>query len=265
MKRYLLIFGLFIFVCFCKNAVVLCSPQASIDALIIENREKLEQATNDGDRERLYEARQLFERMLTMKQKEFLVHYYIALASQNLYYLIYDNEEQKAELIKNAIEHLELSIKSNKKFAESWILLANMYGLKIGVDSKNTISLSKKQKKALRTALKLEPENPRRFLVSGRSAYFTPKAFGGGMEKAEKDLLQALELFSSYVAKSKAYPIWGHDETYVWLGQIAVKQKKFKAAEEYYQQALKLNPNYNWVSNYLMPQLKEKMASGADS
>ncbi|RQW01830.1 hypothetical protein EH223_14135 [candidate division KSB1 bacterium] len=225
----------------------------------------MKQAINNGDIDELAQTRQLFERMLMMNQQEWLVHYYIALANQNLYYFVRDDQDQQAKLINDAIEHLEMSLELNKKFAESWTLLANMYGLQIGVDSKNTIQLSKKQKKAIKTATKLEPDNPRLYLVSGRSAYFVPKAFGGGFEKAKADLAKALDLFSSYEPPSDIYPQWGEDETYVWLGQIAAREDSLQLAEYYYQKALKINPEYKWVSNYLLPTLKKKMNATVQS
>lgn len=237
----------------------------TFDDYIVENKYKMNQATNYGDKNELAHTRQLFERMLTMKQKEWLVHYYIALANQNLTYFVRDDQEQQAKLIDDAIEHLDIALQSNKKFAEAWILLANMYGLKIGVESENTINLSKKQKKAIKTATKMEPDNPRLYLVSGRSAYFVPKAFGGGLEKAKADLRKALDLFSSYRAPSEIYPQWGEDETYVWLGQIAVKEDSLQLAEYYYQQALKINPEYKWVANYLLPTLQKKINAAAPS
>ena len=46
-------------------------------------------------------------------------------------------------------------------------------------------------------AIAAGPVNPRVWLMKGIGAVNTPSAFGGGLDKAESHLKQALELFKS--------------------------------------------------------------------
>ena len=59
------------------------------------------------------------------------------------------------------------------------------------------MTLGPKSNGLLDRAKELEPKNPRVWLVSGMSAMFTPKMFGGGTDKAEQELRKSLDLFDN--------------------------------------------------------------------
>lgn len=104
-------------------------------------------------------------------------------------------------------------------------------------------------------AVALGPDNPRVWMLRGVSAMFKPRLFGGGLGKAERDLLRALELFTRDVPQSPAAPWWGHAETYGWLGQVYVRQGKVALARDAYARALMIEPANAWVRDHLMPAL----------
>jgi len=47
-------------------------------------------------------------------------------------------------------------------------------------------------------SIKANPENPRPYLIRAMGIYYTPKAFGGGAEKAVPYLEKALEKYEAF-------------------------------------------------------------------
>ena len=54
-------------------------------------------------------------------------------------------------------------------------------------------------------------QNPRPYFLEGQSKFYTPSAFGGGVEKAFPILENALEYYSVFQAK-KYWPNWGYED-----------------------------------------------------
>jgi len=78
-------------------------------------------------------------------------------------------------------------------------------------------------------ALELDPNDPRIYIVIGRRQLYSPRMFGGDIEKA-------IESFR------KATTIDPHsDESFVWLAIACGKKGDFKAAKAAVDEALRLN------------------------
>jgi tetratricopeptide (TPR) repeat protein len=108
-------------------------------------------------------------------------------------------------------------------------------------------------------AMELDPQNPRAHFLAGVGANFTPKLFGGGKGKARNLLKKAAQLFTVYQKLSILYPDWGERETYAWLGIIAADSDSLNLAKSYYEQALEIDPNFNWVKYQLLPELEKTL------
>jgi len=92
------------------------------------------------------------------------------------------------------------------------------------------------------------------WLISGISAMFTPKTFGGGAERAERDLRKAIALFETDRPVAPA-PSWGRADAWIWLGQALQKEEKIDDARAAYQKALEIQPGNQWVQRVLLPSL----------
>lgn len=108
---------------------------------------------------------------------------------------------------------------------------------------------------AYERARALAPDNPRVAMQEGVSRLFRPKFAGGGIERAEKELTRALELFAKEPPDSP-WPNWGRVEIYAWLGLTMTKKRDYAAARRYLEKALSLEPEYRWVKESLLPGLK---------
>src|SRR5262249_14383322 len=116
---------------------------------------------------------------------------------------------------------------------------------------------------ALDRAQKSDPENPRVALQKGISAYFTPSAFGGGLDKAERELIRAQELFLKQKRPAE-WPNWGELDVLAFRGQIRAKKGDRDGARAFYQQALAIAPDFGWVRQVLLPALDRPQKTTKD-
>jgi tetratricopeptide (TPR) repeat protein len=229
------------------------------DENIIEARAKLYEAIQTFDQKKLIEAESLFERILSMDSKAWIAHYYIALTDEYISHTFYSDKDKQEKYINKGIDNLETCVELHKDFSEAYILLASLYGIKIGVNQALAVSLNSKASSALEKAKKIEPDNPRIYLIAARSAFYTPEIFGGGFRKAKEELNKALDLFPKYKPQKETYPAWGYDEVYSYLGQMAVQEEQFEQAKAYYSKALEINASNMYVKYKLMPMLENAM------
>src|SRR5262249_45896739 len=113
-------------------------------------------------------------------------------------------------------------------------------------------------------AMRLEPNNPRVVLQSAMSLYFTPAEYGGGADKAEAGLRQALALFDREPA-GRPGPNGGGFDAHAWLaparagrgrtGETRAGRGDKAGARAEYEQALAIWPNSPWVKYVLIPAL----------
>jgi hypothetical protein len=73
---------------------------------------------------------------------------------------------------------------------------------------------------ALETAKKLNPENPRIYMLEGQDKFFTPEQFGGSKAEAKKLFEKSLEKFSAFKPASELEPNWGRSSVEYFLSQI---------------------------------------------
>ncbi len=254
---------LFCILCLVLPLISYAQTEVNIDSLIIQGKQQLNQAENTWKETDLLQARAYFERLLTNPSKVWLVHYYLGLADSRLvsYYFSIQNKDKAKLFIDDGIEHLQHCVETKEDFADVHSLLSSLYGNKIGVNPFSAMTLGPKSGKEMEKAMFIEPKNPRNYLIAGWSAYFTPRLFGGGKDKAEKYFKQAITYFDSSKVTDPLLPDWGHDEAYAWLGLVQMGNKEFEAAKSNFTKALEINPDYNWVNYVLMPDLNKKMAS----
>ena len=218
---------------------------------------EIEAANAVGDLGRLTNAAAMIDRVLTVTPNDPSLLYYRSLA---LYRMasIYTGQKKREEA-KRALDEADLLLEqatSKSPTADALALRSGVIGLMIG-SSGNPMSgmtLGPKAAGLLDRAKELEPKNPRVWLVSGMSAMFTPKMFGGGTDKAEQDLRRALTYFETDQPTAPA-PSWGRADAYIWLGQALHKNDRINDARAAYEKALELQPENGWVRNVLLPSL----------
>ena len=118
--------------------------------------------------------------------------------------------EEKHKLLDLAQTQLDLLLKSFKNESEIFALQAFAYQMRI-TDMSKGFKYSSLASEALEEAEKLNPKNPRVYYIRGNNILHTPKAFGGGKQKAKPFFEKASGLFESQKQANAIEPAWGND------------------------------------------------------
>lgn len=97
--------------------------------------------------------------------------------------------------------------------AEVAVVKAMLAAARIAVDEKKRGQKYGMQvSRYANAAIKLDPANPRAYLLKGRALLYTPEAFGGGARKARPAFETALEKFRTDKPDNEFSPVWGRSE-----------------------------------------------------
>ena len=234
------------------------AAQASAATSLADSaRVTIEAAVDRGDLTALDASIGLLDRGLALHTNDPLLRHYRGYALYRAGTLVFGQSGARARTyFERAAADLELLAKG-ATIPETYAILASVYGMQIGTSRLGMIAgmrLGPKANEMMARAVETGPRNPRVWVMRGISAFNTPGAFGGGIDKAETYLKKAVELFSTERA-APTLPAWGRADAHVWLGQVYAKQGKRDAARAEYQAALALQPRHPWITGTLLPQL----------
>jgi hypothetical protein len=169
-----------------------------------------------------------FERIADAEKTQWLPYYYAALAQVNAGNFIYTaNASNPAELknldaladkAEQMITKAEVLSKNN---SEIYAVKKMVASLRMMVDPMNRyMTYGPPAQEALETARKLNPGNPRIYLLEGQDKFFTPEQFGGSKTEAKKLFEEALKKYESFKPASELDPNWGRTTAQYFLSQI---------------------------------------------
>jgi tetratricopeptide (TPR) repeat protein len=210
-----------------------------------------------GDDARLAAARALAERAVAIHPEDALLHHYLGFALYRQAAVTHDDPE-RPRILDAAQAALERSA-AIRPLPETHALLASVYGLRIGANPALGASLGHRSGGERAIAGRLGPENPRVWLLKGIGAFFTPEAFGGGLERAGEDFDRSLELFE-VDDPERPLPRWGRADAHLWRGRVHEGFGQVDQARAEYETALLLEPEYVWVRDVLLPGLASDSA-----
>lgn len=218
--------------------------------------------TATGQAGGLDQAIALIDRVLTVTPNDAVMQHYKGYALYRKTNTLMSDASKKDEakaLLEEADDMFERSAKA-LAWAETHALRASVTGQMIAVGNPMSgMWLGPRADGQMDKALDIGPNNPRVWMLKGIGTMFKPKMFGGGADKAEKELLKAIELFANDHPAAPA-PAWGGAEVYAWLGQAYAAQDKIEDARRAYQKALEVDPGFGWVTYVLLPALDKKAA-----
>ncbi|HET6227705.1 MAG TPA: hypothetical protein VFF27_15590 [Bacteroidia bacterium] len=159
-----------------------------------------------------------FERIANAEKKEWLPYYYAAYCNVNMTYATKGNDIDTYCDKADALVHKADSL--NPDNSEIQALKAQIAAARISVNPALRGRKYGSEAAQLREkAKKLDPANPRPWMLEGMSLFYTPSAFGGGKDKAKVSYTKALELYESFKPASSIHPRWGKGTTQYFLGQ----------------------------------------------
>ena len=118
--------------------------------------------------------------------------------------------DEKHKLLDLAQAQMDVLLKSFITESEIYALQAFIYQMRI-TDMTKGMKYSSLSHEALDQAEKLNPNNPRVYYLNGTNTFHTPKAFGGGKEKAKPLFEKAAGLFESQKPANAIEPDWGSE------------------------------------------------------
>lgn len=164
-----------------------------------------------------------FERIAAKEKDQWLPSYYQAYAYVLMLFLDHNiSNDEKSPILDKAQTVLDDLEKSFDKESEIYALQGMVYQMRIS-DEGSAYEYSMKAGKALSTATKLNPENPRAHYLMGCNIFYTPEQFGGGPAKAKSILEKAQYLFKTNKAENNLLPDWGEEHCTYMLGQCTQK------------------------------------------
>jgi len=178
--------------------------------------------------EALVDLANSFERIADAEKTQWTAYYYAALAHINAGLMIAsanglnggisdktDPEADKAETLLSKAEAL------SKDNSEIWVLKKQIATLRMMGDPMSRYMVyGPAAAEALATAKKLNPDNPRVYLLEGQDLYFTPEQFGGDKQEAKKRFEEALNKYETYKPETSIDPSWGSGQAKYFLSQI---------------------------------------------
>lgn len=178
--------------------------------------------------EGLQELANSFERIADAEKTQWLPYYYAALSNVNLGFNQalaagpmggnadkVDPLADKAEMLLNKAEEL------SKDNSEIYIVKKLIATLRMMGDLMNRyMTYGPAAAEALATAKKLNPENPRVYVLEGTDQFNTPEQYGGSKTEAKRLLEEALKKYETFKPESSIHPAWGMGQAKYFLSQI---------------------------------------------
>lgn len=165
-----------------------------------------------------------FERIADAEKTKWLPYYYAALTQVNAAYFLGEGNV-KAEKTDPMADKAEALISKadalNPKNSEIYIVKKMIATLRMMPDPMNRyMTYGPQAEEALQTAMKLNPENPRVYLLQGQDKFYTPEQFGGSKTEAKKLFETANTKFAAFKPSTSIEPTWGKPTADYFLSQI---------------------------------------------
>jgi tetratricopeptide (TPR) repeat protein len=220
--------------------------QDSFAANVVTAEIQLDNARSTLDDTALISVKQVFERCVQQHTGNSRCYYDLGRVYS---YLVSAKERRKDKQgalrsLDSAIENAQRSINLDDGFADAHALLADLYGRKIGYGGMLAgIRLGPKADSETKRALQLDPNDPCIYVVLGRRQLYSPKMFGGDIDKAIDSFRKSTKLDPHY------------DEAFVWLAIAYGKKGDSSSARASVDEALRLN-NRNVIARELRSTMK---------
>jgi Skp family chaperone for outer membrane proteins len=187
---------------------------------------KVQVVESTRDVEGLRNLANTFERIADAEKTQWQPYYYAALAQVNTGLYISNGQmgglADKLDPIANKAEELINKAEAlSKDNAEVYIVKKMIATLRMMGDPMNRyMQYGPQAQQALETARKLDPNNPRVYLLEGQDKFYTPEQYGGSKVEAKRLFEEALKKFDTFKPATTIDPSWGRGTTQYFLSQI---------------------------------------------
>jgi hypothetical protein len=153
-----------------------------------------------------------FERIANAEKTQWLPFYYAALCDinkANMYYI--SQQPDKIDPLMDLAEPLLKKAEELQKDNSEISCLRKMFntGKMMADPMSRYMVYGTAAAEALEEAKKLDPENPRVYLLEGIDKYYTPEQYGGSKEEGKKLFQEASKKMETFKPASSIHPSWG--------------------------------------------------------
>ena len=221
---------------------------------MVKTLKKYGEAAELNDKTALLKVRGDFERILQLKKNEWMVNYYLGMIDYLL--TLKATEEKNTDDVKkyneSALALFDKSTDAKDDFAEAYVMKMAAEGNRWSYEPNKMNDIIAKSTQAKETALKLDPNNPRYYLVDGYMTFYTPESFGGGVDKALPMFEKSWDNFQTFKPVDETYPNWGSDQAAGMIAMSYIKLDKMDDAKKWIDKALEKNPDSGFIKNFVM-------------
>lgn len=168
-----------------------------------------------------------FERIAEAEKNQWLAYYYAAycnataglMAGQgdDMMAAKADKTDPYADKADNQIKKAEEMMKNNSEIFVVKKMIATLR--MIGDPMNRYMTYMPEAQAALDEAKKLDPNNPRVYLLEAQDKFYTPEQFGGSKDEAKVLFDKAQKLFETFKPESTVHPNWGKGTVTYFLSQ----------------------------------------------
>jgi hypothetical protein len=179
---------------------------------------------NTGDAAELKALAAKLERAAAVAPADWLPRYYQAYALLINVFQSKEDSDAKDATLDQAEAALAKARQLKGDESELLTLQAYLYQARLGISPMlRSAKSARLVNETVAEAKKLNPANPRPYLVGANNVYYTPSMFGGGAEAAKPLYEEAKAKYAAYRPTSPLLPNWGQDQL---LGRL----KKYEVA-----------------------------------
>jgi hypothetical protein len=169
-----------------------------------------------------------FERAASAAPSDWLPAYYQAYGRMRQCFLSKEDGDVKDQYLDQAETALARARQLKGDEAELLVVQAYIYQARLGISPMaRSMKYSGMVSEVLGQAKKINPANPRIYLVQANYVYFTPKMFGGGAEAAKPIYEEAQARYAAFHPQTPLMPNWGEKQL---QGRLAAYNQPAQAA-----------------------------------
>ncbi len=184
----------------------------------------IKELNSTGDPAQLKQLASKFERAGSAAPTDWHPAYYQAYALLINCFQSKEDGDAKDKTLDQAEAALARARKLGGEASEVLVLQAYIHQARLGISPMlRSMKYSTLVNEVLAEAKKLNPANPRIYLVQANNLYYTPKMFGGGPEVAKPIYEEAKARYAAYKPATALAPNWGERQL---LGRL----KAYEAA-----------------------------------
>ena len=212
---------------------ILCFLAALHPALLAQSsryqkamEERIAQIEQARSPEAYLDLANAFQRIAEAEKTQWLPFYYAAYCRVMGGYMIGDGRmggfaDKTDPEADKASELLDKAEAISGENSENWCIRKMIATLRMSADPMTRFqTMGSQAAESLEKARKLDPANPRVYLLEGQDKFFTQEQFGGSKTEAKALFEQCLQKAETFKPASPLHPSWGAAQARYFLSQI---------------------------------------------